>query len=110
QLLYEEYGLLQDVDYSFWPNGYMGVSSKEGDEYNYLFNALTDEMVEKFKANPQIKIERFYTPKELKETQTFRKSTKIDSANSFPIDRNWNQDFYGPYYVPKKGDVVKLDK
>src|SRR5690606_11632392 len=44
QLLYEEYGLLQDVDYSFWPNGYMGVSSKEGDEYNYLFNALTDEM------------------------------------------------------------------
>lgn len=110
ELLYQEYGLLPDVDYGFWPNGYMGIASKEGEQYNYMFKALTPEMAEKFKSNPQITIERFFTPEEVKESQYFHNSNKLDSANSFPVDRNWNQDFYGPYYVPKKGDVVKLDK
>lgn len=110
ELLYQDYGLLQNVDYGLWPEGFMGLSPKEGDRYNYFFKALTDEMVQQFKSNPNVTITPFYTPEGVKETQTFHNSSKIDSANSFPIDRNWNQDFYGPYYVPKKGDVVNLDK
>ncbi|MFV0304826.1 MAG: signal peptidase I [Moheibacter sp.] len=101
-LLYQEYGLLQNVDYS--------MTKSDENQYAYYFKALTDDMVSKFKLIPNLTIERIYTEKGLKESQGFRNSSKIDSANSFPIDRNWNQDFYGPYYVPKKGDIVKLDK
>ncbi|MET3731614.1 signal peptidase I [Moheibacter stercoris] len=110
ELLYQDYGLLQNVDYRFWPDGYMGVPAREGETYNYMFMALSPEMVKRLETNPNIKATRFFTPKEVKETQSFHNSSKVDSANSFPIDRNWNQDYYGSYYVPKKGDVVKLDK
>ncbi|MBC7555496.1 MAG: signal peptidase I, partial [Chryseobacterium sp.] len=35
----------------------------------------------------------------------------IDTVNSiFPINRNFNTDFYGPLRIPKKGDVVTLNK
>lgn len=35
--------------------------------------------------------------------------TKIDTTQSiFPINRNWNIDFYGPLKIPAKGDVVTL--
>lgn len=38
-------------------------------------------------------------------------SKKIDTSNTiFPINKNWNQDWYGPLKVPKKGDVVALNK
>lgn len=110
ELLYRDYGLLQNVDYIPWPEGFMGISAKEGNRYNYYFKALTDQMVQQFKSNPNVTVEPFYTPQGIKETQTFHNSSQIDSANSFPIDRNWNQDYYGPYYVPKKGDVIQLDK
>lgn len=36
---------------------------------------------------------------------------KIDTTQSiFPINKNWNPDFYGPLRIPKKGDVVPLNK
>ena len=35
----------------------------------------------------------------------------IDTVNSvFPINRNFNTDFYGPLQIPKKGDVVTLNQ
>lgn len=102
ELLYQEYGLLQNVDYNLMPN--------QSNPFIYVFKALTDEMVQSFKRIPNTSVEPIYTDEGLKETQGFHNSSKIDSANSFPIDRNWNQDYYGPYYVPKKGDVIKLDK
>ncbi|MDF2553508.1 MAG: lepB [Chryseobacterium sp.] len=37
--------------------------------------------------------------------------TKIDTTNSiFPLNRGWNQDQYGPLKIPKKGDVVTINK
>lgn len=101
-LLYQEYGLLQDTDYF--------ISAKSDNSYTYYFKALTDDMAKRFESIPNITISRIYTDKGVKETQGFHNSSKVDSANSFPIDRNWNQDYYGSYYVPKKGDIVKLDK
>lgn len=36
---------------------------------------------------------------------------KIDSTKTiFPEDKNWNTDQYGPLYIPKKGDNIKLNK
>ncbi len=38
-------------------------------------------------------------------------ASKIDTTNSiYPINKPWNQDWYGPLRIPKKGDVVKLDQ
>lgn len=38
-------------------------------------------------------------------------SKKIDTSNCvYPINKKWNQDWYGPLRIPKKGDVVKLDQ
>ena len=35
----------------------------------------------------------------------------IDTTQSiYPINKPWNQDWYGPLRIPKKGDVVKLDQ
>ncbi|PQA94212.1 signal peptidase I [Chryseobacterium piscicola] len=37
--------------------------------------------------------------------------TKIDTAQSiFPVNKAWNQDWYGPVRIPKKGDVVAINK
>lgn len=94
-LLYKEYGLLADTDYK--------IVGKSGDNFVYEFRALTTDMVSQFKANPQIEIERIISPQDHKEFGP-------NANNSFPLDRQWNQDNYGPYYVPKKGDVVNLDK
>ncbi|MDO5616835.1 MAG: signal peptidase I, partial [Cruoricaptor ignavus] len=36
-------------------------------------------------------------------------SSKINESNSiFPINKPWNQDWYGPIKVPKKGEVITL--
>ena len=97
ELLYQDYGLIQK-DYRV---------RKMGNYFVYNFDALTNEMSEQFKASPNvIEIERVISPKGHKE---YGMGFVKDSMNSFPIDRNWNQDNYGPYYIPKKGDVVKLD-
>lgn len=106
-LLYQQYGLIYSNDIN--QTDYF-VTEKQGDNYVYVFKALTNDMVQGFKSIPNTSLERIYSLEGVKETQGFHNSSKIDSANSFPIDRNWNQDYYGSYYIPKKGDVVKLDK
>lgn len=106
ELLYRDYGLIYVNDIN--KTDYY-IKEKQANRYIYVFKALTDEMVQRLSSTPNITVEPFYTPEGVKETQTFHYSSKVDSANSFPIDRNWNQDFYGPYYVPKKGDVISLD-
>ncbi|WP_313029146.1 signal peptidase I [Soonwooa sp.] len=36
-------------------------------------------------------------------------ASRIDSTNSiFPVNKPWNQDWYGPLTIPKKGDVINL--
>lgn len=103
KILFDEFGVLQGVDYQ--------IEAQTNNRITYNFFALTSEMAERLKLNPNvISVERYYSTEGRKESNNFHHSSKIDSANSFPIDRNWNQDFYGPYYVPKKGDVVKLNK
>ncbi len=38
-------------------------------------------------------------------------SKNIDTTQSiFPINKKWNQDWYGPLRIPKKGDVVTLNQ
>jgi signal peptidase I len=98
-LLYKEYGLVYSNNIN--KSDYF-VMAKNGNQFTYLFKALTEDMAKQFAANPNIGIERSYSDDGEKEYGP-------NPNNSFPIDRNWNQDYYGPYYIPKKGDIVKLD-
>lgn len=94
ELLYRDFGLVQ---------GDYGLKGKMGESFVYVILALTDDMYKQFKANPNvIEIRRIITPEGEKEFGPNR-------DNSFPLDQNWNQDNYGSYYVPKKGDVIKLN-
>ncbi|MGA9212385.1 signal peptidase I [Kaistella sp.] len=104
--LYKIYGFLpvQEIQTQ---NGFM-----------YDFQGLTDKMAKEIKALPQII--------ELKEHIWVKDSSavsykvnaardaytkNIDTTQSiFPINKKWNQDWYGPLRIPKKGDVVTLNQ
>ncbi|WP_246361547.1 signal peptidase I [Moheibacter lacus] len=103
QLMYENYGLLEGTDF--------GVIGRSDNQYTYIFKALTKSMAEDFKRNPNvISVDQKITPKGQKDERKYANG-QIDSTYTiFPLDKNWNQDNYGPLYIPKKGDVVKLDK
>ena len=60
---------------------------------------LVEENVEKFRAMPFVKsVTRIVRPKGYRESFIFPHDPKY----------NWNEDNFGPLYIPKKGDVIKL--
>ncbi|HOB25362.1 MAG TPA: signal peptidase I, partial [Kaistella sp.] len=77
-----------------------------------------DETAKEIKALTQIiKMEEHVWPKDSAavgyklnaERDAYTK--KIDTTQSiFPINKKWNQDWYGPLKIPKKGDVVTLNQ
>ena len=97
--------------------------------YKYEFQGLTDEIAKEIKALPQIiemneevqekgKSDFRYFPRKDENGEVLRDplgyavfSKKIDTTNNiFPINKNWNQDWYGPLKIPKKGDVIALNQ
>ncbi|WP_234111041.1 signal peptidase I [Chryseobacterium sp. R2A-55] len=104
--LYNKYGFLPLQEYQ----------TNEG--FVYDFQGLTDQTAKEIKALPQIiDMKEHIWPKDsaaigYKLNAARDGYTKnIDSAQSiFPINRKWNQDWYGPLKIPKKGDVVTLNQ
>ncbi len=104
QSLYKIYGFLpvQEIPTN---NGFI-----------YDFQGLTDQTAKDIEQLPQvIEIKEHIWPKDsaavaYKINAAHDAYTKnIDSSQSiFPINKKWNQDWYGPLRVPKKGDVVPL--
>ncbi|MCW3161343.1 signal peptidase I [Chryseobacterium oryctis] len=97
--------------------------------FNYYFQGLTDKTASEIKALPQVvKLEEdILKPNESDIMHYFKKdkngdyirnedgsaiqTNKIDTSNCiFPINKPWNQDWYGPLRIPKKGDVVTLNQ
>ena len=96
--------------------------------YVYLFQGLTDKIVADIKGMSEVvsmreKIETegqsepaHYPVKQNgqlvgDDNGNVVYSKKIDTSNTiFPINKKWNQDWYGPLRVPKKGDVVTLNQ
>ena len=96
--------------------------------FEYLFQGLTANLVKEFKTFPEVvsvteSVEKqgegvlSFFPE--KEGNDYRRgadgnvifSKKLDTTNSiFPLGKPWNQDWYGPIRIPKKGDVVSLTK
>ncbi|WP_026315394.1 signal peptidase I [Riemerella columbina] len=81
--------------------------------YVYQFQGLTDELLNEIKELPEfIKAEEILSEKGEKTISYYNaEQTKIDTTNTiFPINKDWNQDWYGPLKIPKKGDVVTINE
>ena len=85
--LYQMYGITDGSYYD--PN-----------RHQFFIQSLSEEAYQRLKNNPNVaSIKRQIAPKGTKETKIF------------PNDRKtpWNADNFGPIYIPKKGQTVKLD-
>ncbi|MPS66846.1 MAG: signal peptidase I [Chryseobacterium sp.] len=84
----------------------------------YAFQGLTDKTAAEIKTLPNVvSMEESIFPKDSAtvsyklnaDRSAYTKS--IDTTQSiFPINKPWNQDWYGPLKIPKKGDVVAINK
>ena len=79
----------------------------------YGFQGLTDKTATEIKKLPQVIdmqediAEKGFAAIAYKDEERKR----IDVSQSiFPINKPWNQDWYGPLKIPKKGDVVTLNE
>ncbi|HCA09450.1 signal peptidase I [Chryseobacterium sp.] len=94
--------------------GFLPVQEIQGEKgYIYAFQGLTDKTAKEIKQLPQvIDMKEDVTPKgEAAVYYRDEAKTKIDTTQSiFPINKAWNQDWYGPLKIPKKGDVVTLNQ
>ena len=66
----------------------------------YYFSAISDEALSKFKNNPNV---LSITPN--------KQEKGVRDANIFPHDPNynWNNDFFGPIYIPKAGKTIDIN-
>ncbi|MET3538587.1 signal peptidase I [Chryseobacterium limigenitum] len=99
--------------------GFLPVREMQTEKgFMYAFQGLTDKTAAEIKALPNVidMTENMY-PKDsatisykLNADKTaYTKS--IDTTQSiFPVNKPWNQDWYGPVRIPKKGDVVAINK
>lgn len=92
--------------------GYLPLQeSPYGDGFVYQFQGLTTKLLEDIKQLPEfVKAEEVISEKNEKVISYFdEQHTKIDTANTiFPLNKNWNQDWYGPVRIPKKGETVAI--
>ena len=97
--------------------GFLPVVERQTEKgYTYHFQGLTNEAAKAIKAMPEvIEIQEEITPKDstiisYKVNADRTAYTKnVDSTQSiFPINSGFNQDWYGPIQIPKKGDVVDI--
>jgi len=84
-----------------------------GNGFVYAFQGLTDKTAAEIKKLPQV-IDMKEEIQAKGEAAVYYKDdakTKIDTTQSiFPINKAWNQDWYGPLKIPKKGDIVALNQ
>lgn len=99
--------------------GFLPVREMQTDKgFVYMFQGLTNKTAADIKALPSvINMEESIFPKDSATIQhklnadRTAYSKSIDTTQSiFPINKPWNQDWYGPLRIPKKGDVVAINK
>lgn len=103
--LYKKYGFLPVQE----------VQTNSG--YLYDFQGLTDQTAKEIKELPQIiDLQEHIWPKDSGAVSYKMNAMRdgytknVDTTQSiFPINKKWNQDWYGPIKIPKKGDVVTLN-
>ncbi|KAB1228681.1 signal peptidase I [Chryseobacterium viscerum] len=94
--------------------GFLPVQELQTEKgYLYAFQGLTDKTAKEIKGMSQVlDMKEEVSPKgEAAVYYRDEAKTKIDTTQSiFPINKPWNQDWYGPVRIPKKGDVVAINQ
>ncbi|UHO37326.1 signal peptidase I [Chryseobacterium capnotolerans] len=78
----------------------------------YGFQGLTDKIAKEIKELPHVVDMKEDVSVKGEAAIAYRDEarTKIDTTQSiFPVNKPWNQDWYGPVRIPKKGDVVAIN-
>lgn len=86
--------------------------------YNYDFQGLTVETAKEIAALPQIIEMKEHIWEKDSAVVSYKLNAmrdgytkSVDTTQSiFPVNKNWNPDWYGPLRIPKKGDVVTLNQ
>jgi len=112
-------GTQLDIPALYNTYGFLPVREMQTDKgFLYAFQGLTDKTAAEIKTLPNVvSMEESIFPKDSAtvsyklnaDRNAYTKS--IDTTQSiFPINKPWNQDWYGPLKIPKKGDVVTLNQ
>lgn len=112
-------GAQLDIPSLYNTYGFLPVREMQTDRgFLYMFQGLTDKTAAEIKALPSvIDMKESIFPKDSATVSYKLNADKtaytksIDTTQSiFPINKPWNQDWYGPVRIPKKGDVVAINK
>ena len=69
--------------------------------YTYKFMGISDASLEKLKKDTNVKwIKKDTLPRGVKDPSVFPQKSSF----------NWNNDFFGPVYIPKKGTTIEINK
>ena len=70
-------------------------------DYTYKFMGIGEESLEKLNKHTNVKwIKKDTLPKGFRDTSVFPQN----------LSYNWNNDFYGPIYIPKKNSIIEITK
>jgi signal peptidase I len=108
-----------DIPQLYKAYGFLPVQENQTNTgFVYAFQGLTDQIAKEIKALPQvIEMKEMIEEKGVGAVRYKLNADKtaytkhIDTTQSiYPINKPWNQDWYGPLRIPKKGDVVTLNQ
>ena len=108
-----------DIPQLYKAYGFLPVQETQSNSgFIYIFQGLTDAIAKDIKALPEVTEIKEMVEEKGEGALRFKLNAdktaytkNIDTTQSiYPINKSWNQDWYGPLRIPKKGDVVKLDQ
>lgn len=108
-----------DIPQLYKAYGFLPVQETQSNSgFIYIFQGLTDAIAKDIKGLPEVTEVKEMVEEKGEGALRFKLNAdktaytkNIDTTQSiYPINKPWNQDWYGPLRVPKKGDVVKLDQ
>ncbi|EJL74322.1 signal peptidase I [Chryseobacterium populi] len=112
-------GAQLDIQGLYNTYGFLPVREMQSDKgFVYMFQGLTDKTAAEIKALPNvIDMQENIFPKDsatisykLNADKTAYTKSVDTTQSIFPINKPWNQDWYGPLKIPKKGDVVAINQ
>ena len=113
-----------DIPHLYQNVGFLPVREfQTSDGFSYSFSGLTPTLAEEIKEIPGVtSVEPSIEPKgvqdismhlNLKKSQEEQRiiyTDKVDISNTiFPMNKDWNKDWYGPIKIPKKGDMIDIN-